>query len=45
MGTAPGYRPIAERSELDRWLLGVNDTIAFVTEKMDSYDHFTACVN
>lgn len=44
MGTAPGYRPIAERSELDRWLLGeLNDTIAFVTEKMDSYDHFTAC--
>ncbi|MCR5358264.1 MAG: isoleucine--tRNA ligase [Thermoguttaceae bacterium] len=44
MATAADYRPIGERAELDRWILGeLNDTIAFVTEKMDAYDHFAAC--
>lgn len=42
--TAPDCRPVSERAELDRWILGeLNDTIAFVTEKLDRYDHYTAC--
>ena len=44
MKTASNYRPAAERSELDRWLLSeLNSTIAFVTEKLDTYDHYSAC--
>ncbi len=44
MATAADYRPVNERAELDRWILGeLNDTIVFVTEKMDAYDHFAAC--
>ena len=44
MRTASNYRPVAERSELDRWLLSeLNSTIAFVTEKLDAYDHYSAC--
>ena len=44
MATAADYRPVKERAELDRWILGeLNDTIDFVTEKMDAYDHFAAC--
>ncbi|MEO1495778.1 MAG: isoleucine--tRNA ligase [Planctomycetota bacterium] len=41
---AESYRPIAERDELDRWLLGeLHKTIAAVTERMDAYDNFGAC--
>lgn len=39
-----GYRPIAQRSELDRWILGeLNRTAAAVVQAMDAYDNFTAC--
>ena len=42
--TAKTYRPVGERRELDRWILGeLNETIKIVTEKMDAYDHYTAC--
>ena len=41
---AKQYRPIAERSELDRWVLSeLNRTAAAVTERMDHYDNFAAC--
>lgn len=39
-----GYRPIAERSELDRWILSeLHRTTAAVVERMDAYDNFVAC--
>lgn len=44
LATAKSYRPIAERAELDRWILSeLNTTIKFVDERLDAYDHFTAC--
>jgi len=42
--SAKSYRPIAARSELDRWILSeLNRTCAAVIEKMDAYDNFGAC--
>lgn len=39
-----GYRPLAERSELDRWIISELDrAVAAVTERMDAYDNFAAC--
>lgn len=39
-----GYRPVAERSELDRWLLGeLARTVREVTDHMDAYDNYPAC--
>ena len=41
---AKEYRPIRERSELDRWVLSeLHRTEAAVTERMDAYDNFAAC--
>ncbi len=41
---AATYRPIAERSELDRWILSeLSTTTAKVVERMDKYDNYTAC--
>ncbi|MEW4561284.1 isoleucine--tRNA ligase [Bremerella sp. JC770] len=41
---AQGARPVAERSELDRWVLSeLNRTIQTVTERMDAYDNYNAC--
>ncbi|EAQ77378.1 isoleucine--tRNA ligase [Blastopirellula marina] len=41
---AKGYRPAAERSELDRWVLSeLNQAIATVVERMDAYDNYGAC--
>jgi isoleucyl-tRNA synthetase len=38
-----GYRPVNERSELDRWIMSeLHRTIADVTNKMDVYDNFGA---
>jgi len=38
------YRPLVERSELDRWIISELDrTVAAVTERMDAYDNFAAC--
>lgn len=37
------YRPVAERDELDRWVLSeLHRTVATVTERMDAYDNFNA---
>jgi isoleucyl-tRNA synthetase len=42
-GAAP-KRPLAQRSELDRWILSeLNRTAAIVVERMDAYDNFAAC--
>ncbi|MCS7238376.1 MAG: isoleucine--tRNA ligase [Thermoguttaceae bacterium] len=39
-----GYRPYAQRSELDRWILTeLTRTTAAVIEAMDRYDNFSAC--
>lgn len=41
---AQSYRPLAERNELDRWVLGeLHATCARVVERMDEYDNFGAC--
>jgi len=41
---AESYRPIAERSELDRWILSeLNSALATVVQSMDQYDNYTAC--
>jgi isoleucyl-tRNA synthetase len=38
------FRPVSERSELDRWILSeLNRTIGAVVERMDAYDNFAAC--
>jgi isoleucyl-tRNA synthetase len=42
--TGNGYRPIEDRSELDRWVLSeLQQTITGVTTAMDAYDNFGAC--
>jgi isoleucyl-tRNA synthetase len=44
LARADGYRALAERGELDRWILSeLNRTIAAVVQAMDAYDNFTAC--
>jgi isoleucyl-tRNA synthetase len=41
---AKDYRPVGQRSELDRWVLSeLHHTAAAVTERMDAYDNFAAC--
>ena len=41
---AKSYRPVKDRSELDRWILSeLNRTVAAVVERMDAYDNFGAC--
>ena len=40
---ARGWRPPAERSELDRWMLSeLHATAAAMSDRLDAYDHFTA---
>ena len=44
LARAKSYRPIAERSELDRWILSeLQGTAAEVVQRMDAYDNFGAC--
>jgi len=44
LARARGYRPIDERSELDRWILSeLRRTTRAVTERMDAYDNYEAC--
>jgi isoleucyl-tRNA synthetase len=39
-----GFRPVAERSELDRWLQSeLSQTCRTVVGHMDTYDNFAAC--
>lgn len=41
---ARSYRPIADRSELDRWILSeLNTAMATVVDRMDEYDNYNAC--
>ncbi|XZE21939.1 isoleucine--tRNA ligase [Pirellulaceae bacterium SH449] len=41
---APTYRPIAERGELDRWMMSeLSAACRSVVEKMDRYDSYGAC--
>jgi isoleucyl-tRNA synthetase len=38
------YRPIKDRSELDRWIMSeLHRTTQAVVERMDAYDNFNAC--
>lgn len=44
LATASGYRPVAQRGELDRWIISeLNGTAAAVTRSMDEYDNYVAC--
>ena len=44
LAQADSYRPVAERSELDRWILSeLAITIETTTERMDAYDNYGAC--
>ena len=44
LATAADYRPLAERGELDRWILSeLNRTAAAVVEQFDAYDNYDAC--
>lgn len=44
LSTATSCRPVAQRSELDRWIYGeLQQTIGEVTSRMDAYDNFNAC--
>jgi isoleucyl-tRNA synthetase len=43
LATAKSYRPIKDRSELDRWILSeLNLTAKAVVERMDAYDNYGA---
>jgi isoleucyl-tRNA synthetase len=43
LSQAKSYRPVAERSELDRWILSeLNRTLSTVVERMDTYDNYAA---
>ena len=43
LSRARGWRPVSERSELDRWMLAeLSATAAAVVERMDAFDHFAA---
>ena len=42
--SADSYRPLAERSELDRWIVSeLNSTCGEVVRRMDEYDNYGAC--
>ncbi|MHB8901826.1 MAG: isoleucine--tRNA ligase, partial [Thermoguttaceae bacterium] len=44
LARAASYRPIAQRYELDQWILGeLHQTVDDVTRAMDAYDNFGAC--
>ncbi|GIW96847.1 MAG: isoleucine--tRNA ligase [Pirellulaceae bacterium] len=44
LACASTYRPVAQRNEMDRWILGeVAHTSAEVIRRMDAYDSFGAC--
>ena len=43
LARAKGWTPVAERSELDRWMLSeLHATAAEMVERLDRYDHFGA---
>jgi len=43
LSRASGWRPVAERGELDRWMLSeLHATATAMVERLDRYDHFGA---
>ncbi len=45
LAEAEGYRPVAERGELDRWVLSeLHSTIGNVVTRMDDYDNYGAAL-
>ena len=43
LARARGWRPVGERSELDRWMLSeINSVAARIRDRLDCYDHFPA---
>ncbi len=43
LARARGWRPVAERGELDRWMLSeLADATAVMVDRLDAYDHFAA---
>lgn len=43
LASARGWRPVATRGELDRWMISeLNATAAAMASRLDSYDHFGA---
>ncbi|MCA9140429.1 MAG: class I tRNA ligase family protein, partial [Planctomycetales bacterium] len=44
LASAPMYRPAAQRSEIDRWILSeLNQATAKVIDRMDALDNYNAC--
>ncbi|EMI52086.1 isoleucine--tRNA ligase [Rhodopirellula sallentina] len=44
LASAPTYRPIAERSEIDRWIVSeTNVAIETIVQRMDDLDNYNAC--
>lgn len=44
LASAPTYRPISQRSEIDRWILSeLNVAIGTITDRMDRLDNYNAC--
>lgn len=44
LAAADSYRPVAQRAEIDRWILAeLATTLETVTERMDAYDNYAAC--
>ncbi|TWT37528.1 Isoleucine--tRNA ligase [Posidoniimonas corsicana] len=44
LASADSYRPLADRADLDRWVISeLHRTAALVTERMDAYDNYGAC--
>ncbi|MCG8584166.1 MAG: DUF5915 domain-containing protein, partial [Pirellulales bacterium] len=44
LAKAEHYRPVAERQEIDRWILSeLHLTLRQVVERMDAYDNYAAC--
>lgn len=44
LASSATYRPVAQRSEIDRWILSeLSQTIQTVTQRMDVLDNYNAC--
>ena len=44
LASGKGYRPVEQRSELDRWIISeLNRTTKTIVDRMDNYDNYVAC--